>query len=1021
MSAPRWASHHVRSLVFLVIALIAAGVFAMLSLPVSLFPHVNFPRIRVNIDAGDRPAERMEFQVTRPVELALRGIPGVQQVQSTTSRGSAEVAITFEWGQDMTAAYLQAQAEMNRVLVSLPAETTFQIRRMDPTVFPVIAYSLTSEKRPLTDLRNFAQYSLVPVLSKVSGVARVGVDGAGHAEIHVVLSPAKLAAHDLTLSDVTSALSRANVLSAVGHVREFHKLYLVIADAALLTLDDIRRIPLRATAGGVTTIGDIADVQASTVPEFIHATSNGRDCILVNVYQQPAGNTVQIAAGIRNALNSMKSAIPPDVAIVKWYDQSDLITQSASGVRDAVLIGVGLAALVLLLFLRDWRMTVIAAVAVPVVLAITALILYVLGQSLNIMTLGGMAAAVGLIIDDAIVMSEHIARRLHVKAPSGNPSPTGERVIAATSEFTRPLMGSSLSTIIIHIPPAFLVGVFGAFFGALSLAMASSLIISFFVAWLVIPVLASRLLKTSHVDTESRFALFADRVYAGMMRQVIRVPWLAIVLAVPVLLWGYLAYSRVPSGVIPSVDEGGFVIDYVGPPGASIADMDRLLYKVEAILQKTPEVQSYSRRTGFSLGGDISETNNGDFFVRLKPLPRRSLDAVMDDVSQQVAQQAPGLEIEPAKLMEDLLGDLTGRPEPVVVNLFGNDEQRLISLAPKVANALGTVPGLSSIVNGVTPAGDALELKIDQTKAALEGFDAQTLEQSLSDAIGGTVATDVQENELTLGVRVWTPANVRDTSTGLMQLPLRAPDGHLVPLARVAHLDVAAGQPEINRLDLERVVAITARSSRDLGSTIRDVKAVLDRPGVIPAGVRYTLGGQYKEQQAAFRGTSMVIIAAIVLVFVLLLVLYERVRVAIAILLTTALAIASVLIALRITGTELNISSMMGMVMIVGNVTEVAIFYFSEYADLQPSGDRNERLIAAGTHRLRAIVMTTLAAILALLPLALNWGNGGEMLKPLAIAIIAGLAVQLPLVLIGLPCWLVLFGLDRSERPESPH
>ena len=494
---------------------------------------------------------------------------------------------------------------------------------------------------------------------------------------------------------------------------------------------------------------------------------------------------------------------------------------------------------------------------------------------------------------------------------------------------------------------------------------------------------------------------------------------MVIVIAVPLFLSGYIAYTRVPSGLIPSVDEGGFVIDYIGPPGASLAEMDRLLNKVEAILRKTPEVHSYSRRTGFSLGGDISESNNGDFFVRLKPLPRRSLDAVMDDVRRQVEEEVHGLEIEPAKLMEDLLGDLAGKPQPVVVNLFGDDEKRLVTLAPKIATLLGTVSGLSSIENGVIPAGDALQLQVDRTKAALEGFDAQSLTQSLSDALGGSSATDLQQNQVTVGVRVWTPASARKTSDDLLRLPLRAPDGHLVPLGRVAHMEVAAGQPEITRLDLQRVVAITARSSRDLGSTIRDVQSALDRPGVIPAGFRYTLGGQYQTQRAAFQGTSRVIVAATVLVFALLLVLYERLRVAIAILLTTALAIAAVLVGLRITGIELNISSMMGMVMIVGNVTEVAIFYFSEYAEMQEAKDRNERLIAAGTRRLRAIVMTTLAAILALLPLALNWGSGGEMLKPLAIAIIVGLAVQLPLVLIGLPCLLVLFRLDRhpSEKP----
>ena len=557
---------------------------------------------------------------------------------------------------------------------------------------------------------------------------------------------------------------------------------------------------------------------------------------------------------------------------------------------------------------------------------------------------------------------------------------------------------------------------FGAFFAALSLAMAASLIISFFVAWLVIPVLASRLLRGGTHRPAGRIARGVDVAYANVMRLILPSPWLAIVVSVPLLAAGYLAYTRVPSGVMPTVDEGGFVIDYIGPPGASIAEMDRLLGQVEAILHEAPEVATYSRRTGFSLGGDISETNTGDFFVRLKHQPRRPIHQVMDEVLSKVEHTVPGLEIEPLQLMEDLLGDLTGRPQPVVVNLFGGDGKALVSLAPKVADALSHIPGLSSIEDGIVPAGDAYQIHVDPVKAAIDGLTADAVTQSVTEAFSGTVATQLQKNEKSIDVRVSLAHSNQMRTDDLAALHIRAPDGHLVPLGRIATFELLPGQPEITRLDLQRVVSITARSDRDLGSTIRDVRVALDREGVLPAGVRYTLGGQYEEQQAAFRGTTRVIIAAGALVFLLLLILYERLRVAAAILLTTALAIAAVFVGLRITGTELNISSMMGMVMIVGNVTEVAIFYYSEYASLDGSGDRQARLIVAGSQRLRAITMTTLAAILALLPLALDLGHSAGMLRPLAIAIITGLAVQLPLVLLFLPLLLTLFGSDRPER-----
>ncbi len=1016
------ASHHSRSILFLVIALGAGGVLATMSLPVSLFPQVNFPRIRINLDAGDRPAERMEMEVTRPAEEAVRGIVGVQGIHSTTSRGSAEITLTFNWGDEMTAAYLQALTQIDRIFPTLPAGTTFQVRRMDPTVFPVIAYSITSSVRPLTELHDLAQFQVLPGLSAVSGVARIGVDGGAVSEIHVTLDPAKLAAHNLALSDVTIALSAANVLSAVGHVQDHFKLYLVVASAPMQSAADIGNTVLRAGAGGVTLLSDVADVRPATVPQFIHSTADGRDCVLLNVYQQPGGNTVEIAAAVRNTLAGEQKRLPGDVHFACWYDQSDLITASAHSVRDAVIIGVALAAIVLLVFLRNWRMTLIAALAVPMVLSITALVLYALKQSFNIMTLGGMAAAVGLIIDDAIVMSEHIVRRLHepTRRETGDAADSQAAVLDATNEFTKPLAGSSLSTIVIHIPPAFLIGVFGAFFAALSLSMATSLVISFFVAWLVIPVLATRLLRGIRPRRrEGRFQRRFEEGYQRLMEPVLSRPWLALLILLPLPAAGYFAYEHIKNGVMPVIDEGGFVIDYIGPPGASIPEMDRLLVRVERILRETPEVQTYSRRTGFSLGGDISESNSGDFFVRLKPFPRRSIIQIMQQVREQVDRTVPGLEVEPAQLMEDLLGDLTGKPQPVVVNLFADDEKQLVDLAGKVAGALGKLPELSSIESGVVPAGDSVEIHLDRIKGGLEGIDPDAVNKQLSDLLSGNVATQIQIGEKIEGIRIWTPRDLRRTTEGLGRLNLRAADGHLFPLSRIATFDLLPGQPEINRENLKRVASVTARSSRDLGSTIADVRQLLDTGGLIPPEVRYTLGGQYAEQQAVFHGVIRVIAAAASLVFLLLLFLYRRIRVAAAILLISVLTIATVFVGLRLTGTELNISSMMGMVMIVGNVTEVAIFYYSEYAEFHGAGNRDERLIGAGQHRMRAITMTTAAAILALLPLALNLGQGAGMLQPLAIAIITGLIVQLPLVLILLPALLALFRLDRSSATAS--
>ncbi len=1010
MKIARWADHHARSIIFLLIVLVIGGVVGVRALPVSLLPRVNFPRIRVNLEAGERPAEQMMVQITRPVEEALRAIPGIRGVRSTTSRGSAEIWLTFDWGEDMTGALLQGESQINKLLSSLPPGTSFEARRMDPTVFPVIAYSLTSPTRPLSELHDLAQFQLSPVLSTVTGVAHIGVDGGGAEEYRVVVDPARLAAQHLSISDISAALSASNVLTAVGQIEDHYKLNLVVTDTRFKSIDEIGQTILHSSGGGIVRLADVAVIRRDAAPQFIRATADGHDTVLLNVYQQPGGNTVEIAKGIRETLKKEQARLPADVKISNWYDQSDLITASATSVRDAVIIGVILAAIVLMLFLRNWRMTLIAALSVPIVLAVTALLLYLFNETLNIMTLGGMAAAVGLIIDDAIVMSEHIVRRLH-HSKSGATDAKG-RVLNATDEFTKPLIGSSLSTIIIHIPPAFLVGVTGVFFGALSLAMASSLVVSLAVAWLVIPILAARFLKGPGQDMEPHSP---PKVYPTVMRRMLALPWLALLIAVPLLVGGYMAYEKVPTGFMPSVDEGGFIIDYVGPAGTSLTETDRMLKQVEEILRKTPEVQTYSRRTGFGLGGDLNESNAGDFFVRLKPFPRRSSEEIMDDVRGQIEHTVPGMEVELAQLMEDLIGDLTGRPEPIVVNLFAEDEKTLIETSEKVKAAVEKIPGAAEVKSGIVLAGDALDIEVDRAKASLEGVDPDSLTKSVEDLLSGSVTTQIQVGEKLVDVRVWIPKKSRQTTADVENLQIRAPDGHLFPLKRVAELHRITGQPEITREDLKRVVSVTGRSDRDLGSTIRDVQAVLNQPNFLPAGVRYTLGGLYEQQQIAFRGLLQVMAAGAALVFLLLLYLYESFRVALAIIFTTLLAIAVVFLGLWVTHTELNISSLMGMVMIVGNVTEVAIFYFSEFADFPHEGGIRDRLIAAGSFRMRAITMTTFAAILALLPLAVGIGEGSGMLQPLAIAIIAGLVAQLPLVLIVFPAVLVMLGI--TNRP----
>ncbi len=1000
MRFAEWAVQHRRFVLFLILVAILAGVVNILRLPVALFPHVSFPRVQISVDAGTRPAPQMEIEITRKLEEAVRSVAGVRNVRSQTSRGSADIDVDFDWGTDMHVALLEVEAKVGQTLPQLPTGTQYSARRMDPEVFAVVAFSLTSDRLNQIELRDLAEYKLAPALSTVSGVAKVAVQGGQQEEYRVSVEPDRIRARGLALADIVKALTAANVLTAVGRLEDRHRLFLALSDTRFSSLDQIRHTVLRSGSDGIIELEDVATVGVADVPDYTRVAAEGQAAVLMPVYQQPGANTVQIGADLAAKLHELAGAIPPGTVIKTWYDQGVLVSDSASSVRDAIAIGVGLAAAVLFVFLWSWKITAIGIVVVPAVLAMTGLLLKLLGMSLNIMTLGGAAAAVGLIIDDTIVMVEHILRRL--RSGSGD---THDRVIGAARELTRPLVGSSASTIIIFIPLAFLTGVTGAFFKALSLTMASALVISFLFAWIVVPLIAEGVLGKKDIDAEDkgRIGAWCDRSLGALLRRGIRYPWLALVFVLPLAGAGAFAFTQVGSGFIPSMDEGGFILDYRTEPGTSLTETDRVLSEVAAILKEMPEVLTWSRRTGLGLGGGLSEANSGDFFVRLKPPPRRGINAVMADVRARIRGRVPGITIEMSQLMEDLIGDLTSVPQPIQIKLFDDDPTKLHDLAQKVAQAISKVKGVVDVKNGVVIAGDALEAKVDRQKAALEGVTPEDVTIQLADYLSGRVASRVEQTLKMVGIRVWVPKDYRSTVESVGRLEMRAADGHLFALDRIASVDIVTGQAEIDRENLKRMVAVTARiDGRSVGSAAGEVESLLGSAELVPKSATYELGGLYQQQRIAMRDLTVVFGAAILAVFALLLFLYESFLTALVVIAMPLLAMGAVFIGLWVTGIERNITAMMGLTMVIGIVTEVAIFYISEFRSLEKEGDA-DALIQAGVDRFRPIAMSTIAAILALLPLSVALGQGSAMLQPLAVAIISGMIAQIPLVLWVMP------------------
>jgi len=1007
----KWLSHQARFLLASFIVLTFAGSFAIIKLPVSLFPTIQFPRISVSLEAGDRPVDQMEAQITRPSEEALRAIPGVRNIRSQTSRGSSEISVSFNWGRDMTIAALQAESELARLSPSLPQGFVFGVRRMDPTIFPVLGYSVTSDKASLVSLKNFAQYELRPLLTSVDGVAEVSVLGGRDAEYQIIIDPVRLQTLGLSNADVEAVLNGGNLVAAAGRLEDRSRLFLTLVDNRLTGVEDIGQIILKTSGNAIVHLDDVADVRLASAREWTRVTADGKTAVLVNIRQAPNANSLALATEVKSILARESPRFPPGVIITPYYDQSELIQSAAGSVRDAILIGTLLAGLILFLFLRSIRFVLIVAILLPAVLVSTALVLLVMGMSLNIMTLGGMAAAVGLIVDDIVVMLEHITRKLSDKSMG---------VLMAASEMTKPLIGSSLATIVVFAPLAFLSGVSGGFFKALAVTMAAALAFSMIYAMVVSPLLAlgfARVEDAKRAEQSNAWLTQLSSRYESMMHTLLARPrTLAIVFIVVGITIGGFSATRVASGFMPQMDEGGFVLDYVARPGLSLSETDRLIVQMEDIIQSVPDVASYSRRTGLQLGGGLTEANEGDMFVRLKSFPRRDIETVMAEIRQRITLDVPGLEIETIQLMGDLIGDLTAVPQPIEIKFYSTDPAAMKGAAGLALTAVEAIPGVVEVKKSDRVAGDGIVITFDRAHLALEGLDPAAAASQLEVLTGGRIAGSVQAGERTINIRIWSPEEMRSRVETLQQMILRSVDGHILPLSRVAKITIANGQSQSSRENLQPMTTITGRlEGRDMGSAMRDVTKVMSGI-VLPAGVHYEFGGLYAEQQKSFRDLMVVFGAAFVLSALLLIFIFRDLSQVIAILGVVGLSVAGVMAGLILTSTELNIAAMMGLTMIIGIIAELGVFYFAEFPDNEI---KDEHRIEAGRARLRPIFMSAAIAILALAPLALKIGQGSALLAPMAIAIISGLIIGAPLVLIAAPLFHSALERGSSRTPKS--
>jgi CzcA family heavy metal efflux pump len=1006
VQAPHWTARHGKAVIFVILTAVAVGVYLALTIPVAVFPDTDFPRIVIGVDNGVSPIDQMLVTVTRPIEDAVNTVQGLDHLWSITSRGTAEIDLFFTWDVDMYRTLELVNAALARVQSSLPATAKINTNRMTFAAFPIMGYSMTSDHISQSALWELANYEIKPRLNRQPGVSTVTIQGGKVPEFEVQADPAKLVQTGTTVPNILDAISRSNMIDSPGMIEAQHQLILSLVSGRVQTPPEIANIVIKTTpAGAPVRIGDVATVSPSVMPVYTVVTASGKPAVLLNIYRQPTGNTVVVANGVHSEIDRIRKELPKGVELRPFYDQSELVVDAIGSVRDAILMGLILASLIMVLFLRDWGTSLVAGLVIPATVAVTFIALRFLNQTFNLMTLGGLAAAVGLVIDDAIVVVENIV--MHRDAGQSR----AEAIRRAILEIRKPLVGSTITPIVVFLPLITIAGVNGVFFRALAVTVATALLTSLVLALTWTPTLSHYFIRRrSRRHTEDQLTVPPRLLnfYERVLRVTLEHKWVMALFALALIGVSYLCYINTGSDLLPAMDEGGFIVDYIMPAGSSLEETNRVITHVEQILRSIPEVENTSRRTGMQLGpAQVTEANTGDISVKLKRDRKRTGDEVIADARAKIRAAEPVLDIEIPQLLQDMIGDLTSAPEPVVIKLFAQDPVLLTQWATAVGDSIKKIPGVVDVLNGIenTISGPARVFNVDAAATARAGFSPQEVELDTSAILQGEPAANpVVVNDRAYTIRVRFPPGTRQNLDNIRNTLLVSGTGKTATLGTLANMVEIPGQNEIRRENLQRDVQVTARfEGMSLSEGMAKVQqAIADLK--LPPAIRVQYGGLYEEQQKSFKDFELVLAFAVVLVFMVLLFEFGDFAAPLAILSSALLSTSGVFLALMITRVTFNLSSFMGLIMVVGIVAKNGILLLDADQKFRAEGvPPEESMIRAGERRLRPIMMTALATVAGMLPLAFALGAGSQMLQPLAIAVIGGIAASMVLSLVVTP------------------
>ncbi len=1009
---------HKNPLAVVLVMIIIGGLFAYSKLQTSLFPEITFPKIKIIADAGLQPVNKMMVTVTKPLEGAIKQIPDLTDIRSTTSRGSCEISAYLDWNADVDLGQQRIESRINEIRNTLPAEVNITVEKMNPSILPVMGYSLETHNFSPIKLKQLAVYVIKPFLSQVDGVSEVRVIGGKEKEYWLQLDVQKMSALSITPDNITNALAQTNFVKSNGYLQDYKHLYLTVTDATVQTIDDLKNLVINNGQKRVVQLKDVADIQIKEAVEFTKINANGKEGLLIAVVKQPNSNLVVLSNQMKQKIIDLKKILPQGVTIKPYYIQADFVNESVKSVTDSLWIGLALAIIVAIIFLRSLKASTVILITIPVTICLTLIVLYAIDYTLNIMTLGAIAAAIGLIIDDAIVVVEQI-HRTHEE----HPDESYPNIVQKAIQYLFPAMvGSSMSTIVIFIPFLLMSGVAGAYFKVMTNTMIITLVCSFFVTWIGLPVvylIFSKKKKNKVVAENKEVHEVKKQKWVSFF--ILR-PIISIIMCAGLILIIVLVLPNLKTGFLPEMDEGSIVLDYDSPPGTTLEETDKELREAEKIITAIPEVEAYSRRTGTQMGFFITEPNRGDYLIQLKTKRNRTTEEVISDIRKRIESTQPALRIDFGQVINDMLGDLMTSVQPIEIKVYGDDQATLQDLSKQVADLVSKTKGSADVFNGIVITGPSITIQPDYSRLALFGLSASNLQSQLQTSLEGNVVGNIFEKEQLYSVRLVFPGNKNKSVADINNQQIFLPNGQLKPISELATIKLNEGDAEINRENLQSMGVISARlEGRDLGSVMKDVQNIIGKNIKLPLGYHIEYGGAYAEQQKSFKELLLILISASILVFCVILFLFRKIKVAVLILLVAVLGISGSYLALFLTNTPLNVGSYTGLIMIVGIIGENSIFTFLQFKESLHTLSVDESIVYSISTRLRPKLMTALGAIIALMPLALGIGAGAELHQPLAIAVIGGFLIALPLLLIVLPTMLRLLYKNYKPPAEKNH